>query len=99
MRTDKKKEARDKARIEEHNSFVMSEDDSYEDVDNETKLNFVVNKIDHVTEKRKREVTEKNKKDRKKILGNKNVARAEGKENNGLVPEGEHNAPIDISNN
>ena len=78
MRTDKKKEARDEARMENHNGFVMSEDDSYEGVDDETNLNFVVNQIDCMTEKRKREDVEKNKKDRKKNLGNSDVCRVRG---------------------
>ena len=98
MRTYKKKEARDEARMENHNGFVMSEDDSYEGVDDETNLNFVVNQIDCMTEKRKREDMKKNKKDRKKKLGNSNVARAGGGKTNGLVPEDEHDAPTDISN-
>ena len=99
MRTGKKKETRVKARMEEDNVFVISEDDSYEDVDDETNLNFVVNQIDHTTKKRKREVTEKNKKGRKKNHGDSDVARAGSYKTNGLSPEDECDAPTDVSKN
>ena len=62
MRNDEKKASRDEARIEECNGFEMSEDSSYEDVDNEINTNFLVDKIDHMTEKGREKLRKKTRK-------------------------------------
>ena len=98
MKNDKKKASRDKSRLEECNGFELTENYSYEDVDNETNTNFLVDKINYMTEKMNRKITEEDKKERKDDIRNSNVARASGGKTNGLVPADEHDASTDMSN-